>query len=349
MKPTLRQIAEMLNVSTATVSKALAGKTEVNEQTRVQVCSCAKKIGYTPGKERFAAQRTNRRERRGVIFIEDQEKKENRDIFFYDVLIGFQRYAAKIHLETIVLPIDDAWRREPDSYDNYLISKGIDGVLVTGLRKGDPYISRLETTKIPTVILDYSVNNPVTGQVGVDNIAAARLAVDHLVSLGHRNIGFLNGHKEAQVSEERLAGFIAALGCDNLRFNPKLVFEGDFTDRCGMAAADFFIKRGSTAVFCASDLMAIGLMHHLQHRGVKIPEDISVVGFDNMPFSAFCRPRLTTVAQDREHLGIMACALLNELMNKGPLNHCILRPSLLLRDSTAAVLPPARKVLAGTN
>jgi LacI family transcriptional regulator len=335
MKPTLRQIAGMLNISTATVSKALSGKTEINEHTRAQVFSCAKEIGYPTTKERAFPNGSSPAERRGVILIEDQEKKENRNVFFYDVLVGFQRYAAKIHLETIILPIDDIWRREPDSYDAYLSSKNIDGVLVTGLRKGDPYISRLETTNIPTVVVDYSIHNPVVGQVGVDNIAAARLAVDHLVSLGHRRIGFLNGHSQAQVSGERLAGFIAAMGCNNLPFSPELVFEGDFTEQCGMAAADYFAGIGVTAIFCASDLMAIGLMRHFQHRGIQIPRDISVVGFDNMPFSAFCSPRLTTVAQDREHLGVMACALLHELMNGGPLNHCILHSSLLIRESTA--------------
>jgi LacI family transcriptional regulator len=339
MKPTLRQIAEMLNISTATVSKALSGKSEVNEHTRSQILSCARRIGYTLNKT--APKEAFRGERRGVIFIEDQEKKENRDTFFYDVLVGFQGYAAQIHMETIVLPIDDAWRWEPDAYDRYLTSKNIDGVLVSGLRKGDPYISRLETTKIPTVVLDYSVNNPVVGQVGVDNIAAVRLAVDHLAALGHRKIGFLNGHSQAQVSGERLAGFAAALGCNKLHFGMELVFEGDFTEQCGAAAADYFAAAGLTAIICASDLMAIGLMHHFHRKNMRIPGDVSIVGFDNMPFSAFCNPRLTTIAQDREHLGVMACALLHTLMNNGPLNHCVLRPSLLIRESTAA--PPPEK------
>jgi LacI family transcriptional regulator len=341
MKPTLRQIAKMLDISTATVSKALAGKPEVSEHTRAQVISSAKRVGYTLMNERTVFTRVSRGERRGVILIEDQEK-ENRNVFFYDVLVGFQRYAAKIHLETIVLPIDDIWRKEPDSYDAYLNSKNIDGVLVTSLRKGDPYISRLETTKIPTVVLDYSIDNPVVGQVGTDNIAAARLAIDHFVSLGHRRIGFLNGHSQAQVSGERLAGFAAAMGCNSLPFSPELVFAGDFTEQCGMAAADYFAEAGVTAVFCASDLMAVGLMHHLHLKAVKIPEDISIVGFDNMPFSAFCSPRLTTIAQDREYLGVMACALLHELMNNGPLNHCVLHPSLLIRESTA---PPSSYIL----
>ncbi|MDR1127944.1 MAG: LacI family transcriptional regulator [Treponema sp.] len=339
MKPTLRQIAQMLNISTATVSKALAGKPEVNDHTRSQVLSCAQKVGYSLNKT--VPNETPRRERRGVIFIEEREKKENRNMFFYDVLVGFQRYAAQIPMETIVLPIDDVWRREPDSYDRYLNAKNIDGVLVSGLRKGDPYISRLETTKIPTVVLDYSINNPRVGQVGVDNIAAVRLAVDHLAALGHRKIGFLNGHSLAQVSGERLAGFAAALGCNNLPFGAELVFEGDFTEHCGAAAADYFAEAGLTAVFCASDLMAIGLIHHLHRKRLRIPEDISVVGFDNMPLSAFCTPRLTTVAQDRERLGVMACALLHTLMNNGPLNHCVLHPALLVRESTAP--PPPGK------
>jgi LacI family transcriptional regulator len=185
--------------------------------------------------------------------------------------------------------------------------------------------------------MDFSIGNPRTGRVEVDNIAGARLAVDHLISLGHRKIGFLNGHFQAEVSSKRLMGFIASLGLNGLTFNSDLVYEGDFTEDCGGAAADYFIRLGVTAVFCASDLMAVGLIHGFQNRKLQIPNDVSVVGFDNMSFCSICTPKITTVAQDRNYLGITACALLRQLIDGGIITYCTLPPSFVIRESTKAI------------
>ncbi|MDR2535089.1 MAG: LacI family transcriptional regulator [Treponema sp.] len=328
IKPTLQRIAEMLALSPSTVSKALSGKPEVNEYTRNRVLSCARELGY--GGNGYPGNLTE--ERRVVILIGEPEQNEDSNTFYYDILIGFKRYSAAKSLETLILPLAAALSQ---GYDDYLLSKHIDGVFAFGLKKGDAYSSLLETTKIPTVVLDFSVANPRVGRVGVDNMLGSRLGVEHLLSLGHSRIGFLNGHPHAQVSDERLAGYTAAVCRNKLPFQPDLVFEGDYSEASGRRGADYFMDRGVTAVFCASDLMAVGAMRRFQELGVDVPKALSIVGFDNMPFAGFCTPRLTTVAQDRTNLGVLACALLQGLMYEVPLNHCVLRPSLTLRESTA--------------
>jgi DNA-binding LacI/PurR family transcriptional regulator len=334
-KPTLKQIADRLNLSPATVSKALTGKLEVSDTTRAQVLSLAGEIGYGRHKKNRVTP-GNRGELRAAVIIDDPEYPLDRNTFFYDVLAGFQRYAAKLRMETLILSVQDEWRQQPETYGEYLRSKKIDGVFISGLKTGDPFILCLESPDAPpAVVVDFTVNNPRAGRVEVDSIAGVRLAVDHLAGLGHKKIGLLNGHSQAEVSGRRLMGFAAALYMNGLVFDRKLVYEGDFSAECGGAAAEYFSRRRPTAVFCSSDLMAVGLIHGLQKKGLEIPGDISVAGFDNMSFCGICTPKLTTVAQDRDLLGINACALLCQLIQGGPITCCALSPSLVVRESTA--------------
>jgi LacI family transcriptional regulator len=345
-KPTLRQIAGRLGISPATVSKALSGRNEVGDATRARVLSLARELGYTPGLRKSSGPGQGGEELRVAVIIDEPGRSADRNTFFDDVLAGFRRQAEKYRMETLYLSISGEWRRRPESYGEYARAKRINGVFISGLSLGDPFTAALESPLAPpAVVVDFSVDNPRVGRVEVDNIAAVRLGVDHLAALGHRRIGFLNGHSRAEVSGKRLMGFAASLGINGLPYSGDLVYEGDFTGECGGAAASYFASLGLSAVFCASDLMAVGLIHGLQGLGLRVPGDVSVVGFDNMDFCGLCTPKLTSVAQDRTRLGITACALLHQLMGGGLLGNCVLAPSLVIRESTA---PPAPGGPGGT-
>ena len=331
-KPTLGQIALKLGLSPATVSKALSRKAGVKEATRTEVLACAEEIGYGLNRKPGVPGDADGEDPRAAVIVDEPGY---RNTFFSDVLAGFRHHAAALRMETVILSIHDEWRRHPRRYEDYFRTKKISGAFISGLRVGDPFISCLESPSAPpAVIMDFSVNNPRAGRVEVDNITGARLAVEHLVSLGHTQIGFLNGHSQAEVSGKRLMGFIASLGISGLPYRKELVYEGDFTEECGGAAAAYFARLGVSAVFCASDLMAAGLIHGFQNMGLRIPDDISVAGFDNMSFCNLCTPKITTVAQDRTRLGMSACALLHQLINGGFLTNCTLAPSLVIREST---------------
>jgi DNA-binding LacI/PurR family transcriptional regulator len=346
MKPTIRQIAVKLNVSSATVSKALANKPEVNEETRARVQACAKELGYAI----IENGSTLHGQKRVAVFVKEDSKgihetdvyNTDSNFFFYDLLMGFRQHAAKKNFEVVFLTITKN-DEELVPYDQFFHSRHIAGVFCYGLRTTDAYFSQLQTTKIPTVIVDYSVDNPRVGRVGVDNIAGAAMAVDHLIALGHRKIGFINGHSQSQASVERFTGYAGNLCRHNIPFDPELVFEGDYTEPSGRAGADYFAGKDISAVFCASDFMAMGAINRFQSKGICVPEDLSVIGFDNLPFTNYCTPRITTIAQNRKQLGIIACSLLYGLINHEPINHCILPPSLVIRESTSEHKPQSQR------
>ena len=328
MKQTIRTMANELGLSPATVSKALTGQPSINESTRAKVVAHAKKAGYeAPSKRGASAPRV-------AIIIQDESNVDISTVFYYDVLLGFKEHANKLGMEVLILSIT-AEDLETYDYDEYISAKNIDGVFIMGFKTSAPYYQQLATTAVKSVALDIVMDNPALGSVETDNIAGANLAIEHLASLGHKRIGFIGGHSEAYVSRERLTGYMGAMCRAGLVYEKSLVFDGGFTESGGACAAEYFAKLGVSAVFCASDLMAVGATRRFVELGLSIPKDMSIVGFDNAPYSALCTPPLTTIAQDRPRIGVTAAALLDGLMRNVPVNRAVLPPSLVIRESTA--------------
>ena len=329
MKHTIRTLAETLSLSPATVSKALSGRPEVNEDTRMRVIAYANEIGYTPVAGRLPLNTI-----RVAIAIEDTDVSDNNSAFYYEILLGFEQYSKQRGFEVIILSLAKEEQENRD-YDTFVRSQQLDGVFIMGLKTTDPYYQQLSETEIPSVALDFSVDNPLVGSICVDNITGVRVAVEHLIELGHRRIGFINGHSEAYVSKERLYGYMVAMCNNDLVYDKNLVYEGDYTVAGGSIGADYFADKGVTAVFCASDLMAFGAVKRFQEMGFDVPNDISIIGFDNAPLCTICSPSLTTMAQNRARIGMTACALLDGLIRGLPLNNIVLQPELIVRESTA--------------
>jgi len=321
-------MAAELGLSLATVSKALSGKPEVSGATRERVAAFAKETGYINGQKRLPGNGT-----RVALVIQDADIEDFGTAFFFGILTGFKQYAKNRGFEVVILTISPAEQGLCD-YDKYIKDRQLDGVFVMGLRTTDPYYKQLARTSVNSVALDIVMENPLTGSVVVDNLAGARLAVGHLAGLNHKAIGFINGHGEAYVSRERLAGYITAMCENGPVYNPALVYAGDFSEESGARGAEYLHKMGATGLFCASDLMALGAVRKLLSMGLSVPGDVSIVGFDNAPFSQVCSPPLTTVAQDWQRIGVTACALLDGLMRGIPVNHAVLTPTLIVREST---------------
>ena len=324
MKPTVRTIASDLGLSPATVSKALSGRNGISDETRARVVAHAQGLGYL----KIASAR-----RRLGLLVNNPSETEDTS-FLFNLIMGFQKYAGRLRNDVIVINISSE-EQALETLDRYAYNHQFDGLFIAGLRNTDAYYAQLETAETPIVVIDIHSVNPMVGTVSTDSISGGDLAIRHLTELGHRRIGFVNGHREAYISQERLAGYLAALHTRGIPFDQTLCFEGDFSTESGARAADYFAKTDVSAVYFASDSMALGGMQQFQSMGIKVPQDISIIGFDNQPIGLGCSPALTTVAQDSTALGEIACALLHVIAQKNPIRHVKLEPWLITRESTA--------------
>jgi LacI family transcriptional regulator len=331
---TVKQIAEMLSLSPATVSKALNWYPDIKEHTRMQVIECARKLGYSTRMK--TRQPPEEKPMRLGVLVSDFAQDPDASPFLYDILMGFRKYADKQNYEVHFLSTSPE-DQELIPYDRLVAEKDLTGIFLTGLSTKDIYYTQLKTTSVPTVAFDLRVDNPMVGSVSASSAEGTMLAMNHLTELGHRRIGFLNGHRYAAVSAERLSGYITGLIAHGIEYRPELVYEGDFTSASGAAAAGYFADKGVTALFCASDIMAIGAMKQFQKLGRDVPRDISIVGYDNISYSLDTDPPLTTVNQDKYHLGLASAALLECIIRKFPFKNVVLSPQLIVRESTAPI------------
>ena len=334
MKPTIRSMANDLKLSPATVSKALSGRKEISESTRQRVFAHAKLAGYFKN--------TANRQRIAVLLSNPDDSTDTAVSFLYDMLIGFRKYAGQLQKEVVIYTLSTE-EQEQQTLDEFALAYQIEGLFLMGLKTTDPFYKQLETTKTHVVVLDIDTDNPFVGNLGTDSIFGGKLAIDHLVSLGHRRIGFVNGTNTAYISQERLAGYLAAIFMNGLQYDQSLLFEGDFSAKSGEYAAEFFANTDATAIYFASDLMALGAIKRFRELGIAVPHDISIVGFDNLPICQGSVPTISSIAQNRVQLGETACALLEAMLSGVPINMAKLKPTISVRESTGRRAPSHQK------
>jgi LacI family transcriptional regulator len=207
--------------------------------------------------------------------------------------------------------------------------------MILGTKLNSAIIKELETTSIPAMLLDSYIKNPKVSCISSDNINSVASVVEHLVSLGHRKIGFLGGDRESIVTRERFSGYLIGLMDADIEFKSEYVRYGNYTEDCGLSNADYFADCGVTAVVCASDLIAIGLINGFKKRNLSVPDDISVSGFDNLDVARYFTPSLTTVKQDFIQLGENAFTLLRQAIKGNKTKRIMIHTEPIFRDSTA--------------
>lgn len=336
---TIKDIASRLGVSVSTVSKGLNGASDISEDLRQLVLDTAVEMGYRSKKFKKGEHK------RLCLFVENMDY-ETPNQFGYDIVLGFRQSAFRDNWSVSVIPVTPAFQNS-EKYDTYMLKNGYSGGFLVGFALHDEWMQQLKYTSIPTVLFDnYIPRNPYVCYVGTDNFEGIETAVDHLYQLGHKKIAFLNGSLYSMVTEQRYQAYLDAMAAHRLPVDDEMVAHGYYVADSAKYHVPNFLAAGATAIICGNDLIASGVITECQLKGLHIPQDISVIGFDDLPISTFLDPPLTTVRQERTELGKCGYAALNNLIHHVSVSKTLLRPQLIIRDSTAPITSPARAVIA---
>ncbi len=327
---TIKDIASKLGISVSAVSKSMNGASDISEELRQLVLDTAVEMGYSTKRSR------KKENRKLALFIENMEYESTGD-FGYDIVLGFKQSAFKGNWDVDVIPVTPTFQLE-NKYDTYLLSQGYSGAFIVGFALQDDWMKQFVSTTMPTVLFDNSIkHNPNTSYIGTDNYEGIDEAIDHLYKLGHTKIAFLNGSLHSMVSEQRQEAFLQGMKNHGLKVDKKLLAYGYYVADSARYHVPAFLENGATAIMCGNDLIASGVVEECKHKGLRVPEDISVIGFDDIPIASEMTPGLTTVNQNRSELGKGGYMILTSLISGIAISKSLLRPKLIVRGSTASV------------
>ena len=333
--PRIDDICKKLNLSKATVSKALNGYSSVREETRRKVLACAVELGYTH------QMRTGEMNTRLIrVGLAAGSVVGNPDGISPNQLIisSLLEQLGSSHYDTVLIP-PALLKEQTLPYEQSMRGLNLNCAFISGLRTDDPYYSQLLTTDFPTVMWDMPVDNPHVSNVSCNSVEGMRMAVAHLIGLGHRRIGLICGHLQAPVSLWRRDGYILALSDAGIPYDPDLVYYGDFSEAAGAIGMSYMKEKKVTAVACVCDVTALGAYRAAMAMKLRIPEDLSLVGYDNTNLTEYMTPNLTSVDQHPELIGRVIATAIDGHVRGKPVGDMLIRPSLIVRGSTAA--PPA--------
>lgn len=325
---TIKDIASKLGISVSAVSKSLNGASDISEELRQLVLDTAVELGYSTKRSR------KQEHRKLALFIENMDYASEND-FGYDIILGFKQNAFKNNWDVDVIPVNPTFQLQ-EKYDTYMLKCGYSGAFIVGFALNDEWMKQFATTTMPTVLFDNFIrNNPNTCYVGTDNYEGIDTAIEHLYKLGHEKIAFLNGSLHSMVSEQRQDAFLQGMAGHGLKVHDELLAYGYYVADSAKYHVPAFLENGATAIMCGNDLIASGVVEECKARGLKVPEDISVIGFDDIPIASSMTPALTTVNQNRLELGKGGYAMLTSLISGIAISKALMRPKLVVRKSTA--------------
>jgi LacI family transcriptional regulator len=325
MALTLEKIARLAGVSRSTVSRVVNDDPNVRDEVRQRIWKVIRETGYQP----HAAARslvTRRTQIIGVIIPESVTTLFT-DPFFPLLLNGVTAACNKNRYH-LMLSLFDGSEGPDGMYQRVLRSAYLDGVIVASATVEDPLIPRLLRDDVPFVLVGRHPDKRVT-YVDVDNVGGARMATEHLIRLGHKRIATVAGPLDMLSAQDRLDGYRQALEAHGLPVDHALIAEGDYREGGGMAGAKKLLAASPTAIFVASDIMAIGALKALRQEGMEVPRDIAIASFDDLPIATAVQPALTTIRQPIDRLGPIAVQLLLDLVNC-PLGSAVAPQRLLL-------------------
>lgn len=304
--PTIKEVAERAGVSSTTVSHVINDTRFVSATVREKVLGAMREMDYHPN---ALARSLRRGETRTLGLI----LPDSANPFFAEVGRGIERSAFENGYNVILCNTDGDARKEA-VYVDVLIEKHVDGVVFVAVGENSDTLHRLLDIDLPVIVVDRDFPGIDVDAVLADNHQGGYIATRHLIDLGHRRIGCIGGPSQITPSADRVTGYRAALADAGIAVSEEMIGCGDFHPASGQSAARSLMELPDppSAIFVCNDLMAIGALRAAGEKGRRVPEDLAVVGFDDIELASYTNPPLTTVAQPKQEIGQRATQLLIE-------------------------------------
>ena len=315
----------------STVSRALhRADLPVREETRRKVLAAVERLEYRPSA--IARGLRLRRTHTLGMLVPDITNP-----FFPPIIRGAEEAARERGYELVLCNTDDAPERETASL-RVLRERQADGLLIATSRMADTTVAALRRERFPFVLVNRGSSVTADPSVEVDNERAAEAVIEHLASLGHRRIGHIAGPLSTTTGAERAAGYRSAMNARGLPIDERLLAEADaYAEPSGYAAGTRLLRARPTAIFAANDLLVLGALRAAREARLRVPQDVSLVGINDIPLVDLIDPPLTTVRVPQREMGRIAAGMLIALLENGPIarRHVLLDPTLVVRGSTA--------------
>lgn len=330
---TIYEVSNLAGVSLATVSRVINKNTRVSDKTRQKVENAMSELGYRPNSiaQSLASNRTNSI---GILV------SELHGDFFGQMMAGIEVELRAAGKHVIITTGHCEENKEKDGIE-FLISRNCDAIILHVEAVTDEYIIDLCKGKIPVYIINRLVEEISENCISLNNELGGYLATQEIIDQGHSNIAYIAGPQSKRDSQERLAGHKRALKNNNISFDENLFYEGDYTEMGGSAGLKYFItnKQKFTALICANDEMASGSMTYAREQDFSLPDELSIIGFDNNNFARHTYPKLTTIDNPVNKMGQMAARLvLKDIYQQKDITiKHFFEPALISRDSIAHI------------
>ncbi|MEK3854029.1 LacI family DNA-binding transcriptional regulator [Cytobacillus sp. FSL H8-0458] len=333
---TIYDLAKKTGFSSTTVSKALNNYSDVSEKTKKKILEAAAEMGYLPNAHAQSLS-TKKSWTIGVMFAEDNEVGMKHP-FFNAIIESFRKFVEREGYDLIFASRN--LRKRDTSYLEHFLYRGVDGIVVICSDPHDPQVQEMINSHLPIVVIDMTDQN--CSVVYSDNIEGGRLAVNYFHSLGHDRIAHISGDPGIDAGAQRIKGFKKAMKELNLPIREEFMVNGGFFSiKEGREAMNklLSLEEKPTAVFVSGDHMAIGAMEAIKEKGLRVPEDISIIGYDDIEMAAYVSPKLTTVKQDTDRIGEAAGQLLVSQMDqkKKLLTKEVIPVELIIRESCTSI------------
>lgn len=306
---TLKMVAEKAEVSVNTASRAINNKPDINLETKKRVIQIAKELGYVRNATAVAL-RTRKTGTIGVVIA------DNRNPFYAEVLSGMEEAAREKNYHIILANTQRDYQKEEEAI-NLLLAKRVDGLLIAPVQDRDDDIKNLIDANIPFVVVGRDFKNIEVDAIYNDEVKGGFLATEYLIKKGHKRIALIDGFLYKSPAKGRLEGYKKALNKYRISLDESLISVGDINIEDGYKRTKQMLEKNLdfTAIFAYNDMMAFGAMQAIKEKGLRIPEDIGLIGYDDILFSSLISPALTTIRLKKQELGVKSVKLLFSRIN----------------------------------